>query len=130
MRKEREIIIIGDRVLISPDISSERTDSGLYLPQGIAEKEKVQFGYVVKVGPGYVMPHTDSPEPWLRERSEPQYIPLQVKPGDFAIFLRRDAIEIEYEGKKYLIVPQTGILAIIREKSGAPEIKKTTHTNW
>lgn len=117
MKKEKEIIIIGDRVLISPDTSKERTDSGLYLPQGLAEKEKVNGGYVAKVGPGYIVPHiADSSEPWLRKRTEPHYIPLQVRVGDYAIFLRKEAIEIEYDDKKYLIVPQSGILAVIRSK--------------
>ena len=123
MGKEKEIIIIGDRLLILPDSEHERTDSGLYLPQGVSEKEKIQTGYVVKTGPGYVIPHTDfSDEDWHGRRNEPVYIPLQVKKGDYAIFMRREAIEIEYEKKKYLIVPQSGILAIVREKLLPPEI--------
>jgi len=36
--------------------------------------------------------------------------------GDYAIFLRKEAIEIEYEEKKYLVVPQSGILAVVRSK--------------
>ncbi len=117
MKKEKEIIIIGDRVLINPDPGKDRTDSGLYLPQGLTEKEKVNGGYVAKVGPGYIVPHVaDSSEPWLSKRTETHYIPLQVRVGDYAIFLRKEAIEIEYEEKKYLIVPQSGILAVVRSK--------------
>jgi co-chaperonin GroES (HSP10) len=117
MKKAKEIVIIGDRVLISPDYSKDKTDSGLYLPQGIAEKEKVNAGYVVKVGPGYIVPYVqDSSEPWSTARKEPHYIPLQVRMGDYAIFLRKEAIEIEYEEKKYLIVSQSGILAVVRSK--------------
>ncbi len=115
MKKNKEIIIIGDRVLISPDTSREKTDSGLYLPQGIAEKEKVNGGTVVKVGPGYILPYKDSSEPWLSRSGEPQYIPLQVEEGDYAIFLRKEAVEIEYKEEKYLIVSQQGILAVVRE---------------
>lgn len=115
MKKSKEIIIIGDRVLISPDTSKEKTDSGLYLPQGIAEKEKVNGGTVVKVGPGYILPFKDSSEPWLNQSGEPQYIPLQVEEGDYAIFLRKEAVEIEYNEEKYLIVSQQGILAVVRE---------------
>ncbi len=115
MKKGKEIIIIGDRVLISPDPSKDQTDSGLYLPQGVAEKEKVNSGYVVKVGPGYIVPYApDSSEPWSSSKREPHYIPLQVKIGDYVIFLRKESIEIEYEEKKYLIVPQSGILAVVR----------------
>jgi co-chaperonin GroES (HSP10) len=117
MKKAKEIVIIGDRVLVSPDYSKDKTDSGLYLPQGIAEKEKVNAGYVVKVGPGYIVPYVqDSSEPWSTARKEPHYIPLQVRMGDYAIFLRKEAIEIEYEEKKYLIVSQSGILAVVRSK--------------
>lgn len=117
MKKAKEIIIIGDRVLISPDYSKDKTDSGLYLPQGIAEKEKVNAGYVVKIGPGYIVPFApDSTEPWSTRKKEPHYIPLQVRMGDYAIFLRKEAIEIEYEEKKYLIVSQSGILAVVRSK--------------
>ncbi|MBN2012135.1 co-chaperone GroES [candidate division KSB1 bacterium] len=123
MAKEKEILIIGDRLLVLPDTEDERTSSGLYLPQGVTEKEKVQTGYVVKTGPGYVVPHNEIPDDdWHGRRNEPTYIPLQVKKGDYAIFLRREAIEIEYEKKKYLIVPQSGVLAIVRERLLPPKI--------
>lgn len=116
MRGGKEFIIIGDRVLIAPDTTKSKTDSGLYLPQGVAEKEKVQSGFVVSVGPGYMIPNTESSEPWLHSNKEPQFVPLQVQEGDYAIFLRREAVEIEYESKKYMIVPQAGILAIVRDE--------------
>jgi len=117
MKKEKEIIIIGDRVLISPDPGKDRTDSGLYLPQGVAEKEKISAGYVIKVGPGYIIPYiADSSEPWKSKRNETYYITLQVRIGDYAIFLRKDAVEIEYDEKKFLIVSQSSILAVVRSK--------------
>jgi chaperonin GroES len=117
MKKEKEIVVIGDRVLVNPDPGKDRTDSGLYLPQGLAEKERIFGGYVVKVGPGYIIPHvTDSAEPWLSKRTKPHYIPLQVRMGDYAIFLRKEAVEIEYDEKKYLIVSQSSILAVVRSK--------------
>ncbi len=113
--KNKEIIIIGDRVLVEPDSEKNKTNAGLYLPPGISEKENVQSGIIVNVGPGYVVPSNDSSEPWANSVNEPRYIPLQVRIGDYAIFLKREAIEIEFDGKKYLIVPQIGILAIIRD---------------
>ena len=114
---KKEIIIVGDRVLIEPDILKDRTSHGLYLPQGIEEKEKIQSGYVVKVGPGYPLPEpaADSEEPWNRAHQETKYMPLQTEEGDYVIFLRKSAIEIEYEASKYLIVPQSAILLIIRD---------------
>jgi co-chaperonin GroES (HSP10) len=121
MQAHKDLMIIGDRVLIDPESDKERTESGLYLPQGIAEKEKIQGGTVVKTGPGYIVPSVaDSAEPWLNHRNETRYIPLQVQEGDYAIFLRKESVEVEYENKKYLIIPQAGILAVVREKSVIP----------
>ncbi len=117
MKLSKEIICIGDRILIAPDTDKNRTDSGLYLPQGLTEKEKVQSGYVVKTGPGYILPMAESAEPWLGRKSEPRYIPLQVRSGDYAIFLRKDAIEIDYDEKKYLIVPQSSVLVVVRDRA-------------
>ena len=53
--KLKKLIIIGDRLLIKPRRPDERTSSGLYLPPGVQEKEKVQQGYVIKTGPGYAI---------------------------------------------------------------------------
>jgi len=43
-----------------------------------------------------------------------KYIPLQAKEGDLAIFLRKEAFEIEFEKEKLLIVPQSSVLLLIR----------------
>jgi co-chaperonin GroES (HSP10) len=113
----RELIIIGDRVLVKPDNTKEMTNSGLYLPQGAYEKEKVHSGLVIKVGPGIPVPepHDISDEPWRKNNDEKkQYFPLQAKVNDRAIFLRSSAVEIEYENTKYVIVPHAAILALIR----------------
>ena len=112
-------MVIGDRVLIAHDQDENRTEFGLYLPPGVKEKEKVRGGYVIKVGPGYPMPDpTDSEdEPWSSTpRKEMKYIPLQVRPGDYAIFLNNSAIEIEFEKKQYVVVPQSAILALVRDQ--------------
>ncbi len=115
---EKKIIVVGDRVLIRPDESRARTSHGLYLPQGVEEKEKVQAGFVVKVGPGYPLaePGNLSDEPWEEQRNEPRYIPLQAEEGDYAIFMRKAAIEVEIDRQKYVIVPQSAILLLIREE--------------
>ncbi len=114
----KQFIVVGDRVLILPDGDKERNEHGLYLPPSVREKEKVQSGYVVKVGPGYPVPNPQfiDQEPWSTTPKEPvKYIPLQAEEGDYAIFLRDQAIEIEYESKKYLIVSQSAILVLIRK---------------
>ncbi|RKY57099.1 MAG: co-chaperone GroES [Candidatus Neomarinimicrobiota bacterium] len=117
MKKGQEIILVGDRVLIEPDTEKNKTPAGLYLPPGVKEKEKVQGGYVINTGPGFPLPiSTDlDNEPWTQDREEPHYLPLQAKEGDYAIFMRKSAVEIELEGKKYLIVPHSYILVLIRE---------------
>ncbi|MBI5476122.1 MAG: co-chaperone GroES [Ignavibacteriales bacterium] len=113
----KKMIVVGDKVLVIPDSDKERTEAGLYLPPTVREKEKIQSGYVVKVGPGYPVPNPNfiDQESWSTTPKDPvKYIPLQVEEGDYAIFLKDHAIEIEYETKKYLIVPQTAILLVIR----------------
>ena len=72
-------------------------------------------GYVVKTGPGYPVHEPGaSEEPWVTAKKEVKYIPLQASEGDYAIFLRESGIEIEFEGKKYLIVPHSSILGLVR----------------
>ena len=113
----RKIIVVGDRVLIKPKKMSERTESGLYLPPGVQEKEKIQSGYIMKTGPGYPIPMpVDEEESWKEVEEQVKYIPLQAKDGDLAIFLQKGAFEILYEGEKYFIVPQSSILMLEREE--------------
>jgi co-chaperonin GroES (HSP10) len=114
--KFKKLVIIGDRVLIRPSVPNQRTESGLYLPPGVQEKEKVQQGYIIKTGPGYAIPMPVEDEPWKSEDDKIKYIPLQAKEGDLAIFLVHGATEIVYQNEKYFIVPQNAILMIEREE--------------
>jgi chaperonin GroES len=109
---KKNLLIVGDRVLIKPDESTEKSSAGLYLPPTVKEKEKVQGGRVVKKGPGYPIPEPGGVEPWAKAPSK--YFPLEAQEGDYAIFLRNEAIEIEFEGTKYVIVPHSSILALVR----------------
>ncbi|MBU0634079.1 MAG: co-chaperone GroES family protein [Candidatus Omnitrophica bacterium] len=114
---DRELIIIGDRVLIRLDNEKEMTNSGLYLPQGAYEKEKVHSGKVIKTGPGIPVadPQELHKESWKQPtETEAKYVPLQAKVHDRAIFLRNSAIDMEFENTKYVIVPHSAILALIR----------------
>lgn len=108
--------MVGDRVLIKPKKASNQTESGLYLPPGVQEKEKIQSGYIVKAGPGYPLPlPADEEEAWKGKEESIKYIPLQAEEGDLAIFLQKGAVEIIYESEKYFIVPQASILMLERE---------------
>jgi len=115
--KLKKIIVVGDRVLIRLKKPNEKTGSGLYLPPGVQEKEKVQQGYIIKTGPGYPIPlPTEDQEPWLDSDEKVKYVPLQAKEGDLAIFLLSGAHEVIYENEKYFIVPQHSILMLEREQ--------------
>ena len=112
----KKFIVVGDRVLIRPATDAGKTDSGLYLPPGVSEKEKIQSGYVIKAGPGYPMGANIDEEPWKESKEAIKYIPLQVKEGDLAIFLQKGSIEVLYKDEKYFIVPQNQILMVEREE--------------
>ena len=115
---KRIIIVIGDRVLIRPDESAEKSPAGLYLPPTVQEKEDVWGGVVVEVGPGLPVsdPNSVEEEPWKTEIENVRYIPPQAETGDYALFLKKASVEINVEENKYLIVPQAAILVIIREE--------------
>ena len=117
LKNLQKFIVVGDRVLVRPEEDTSKTASGLYLPPGVSEKEKVQSGYIIKVGPGYPTASQSDEEPWKESKEPVRYIPLQAKEGDLAIFLRKEAYEIEFEKEKYLIVPQSAILLLIRNDS-------------
>ncbi len=115
--KLKKLIIVGDRVLVKPVKATERTSSGLYLPPGVQEKEKVQQGYVIKTGPGFPIPAiADDDEVWKEPQEKVKYIPLQAQEGDLAIFLLGGSTEVLYENEKYYIVPQHSILMLEREE--------------
>lgn len=115
--KLKKLIVVGDRVLIKPAKQSDKTSSGLYLPPGVQEKEKIQSGYVIKVGPGYPLPlPVDEDDMWKGKDEQVKYLPLQAQEGDLAIFLQKGAIEVIYEDEKYYIVPQASILMLERDE--------------
>ena len=115
--KLKNLIVVGDRVLIKTVKQSDKTSSGLFLPPGVQEKEKIQKGYIIKVGPGYPLPlPSDEDDIWKGKEDVVKYIPLQAKEGDLAIFLQKGAIEVLYDDEKYYIVPQASILLLEREE--------------
>lgn len=115
--KLKKLIVVGDRVLIRPAKDSDKTESGLYLPPGVQEKEKIQKGYIILTGPGYPLPlPADEDDVWKGKEESVKYLPLQAREGDLAIFLQKGAIEVIYEKEKYFIVPQASILMLEREE--------------
>ena len=84
---------LADRVLVEPKEAETKTASGLYIPD--TAKEKPQEGKVIAAGPG--------------KKDEP----MEVKVGDEVIYGKYAGTEVTVEGKKYLIVKQSEILAIL-----------------
>jgi chaperonin GroES len=116
-RYPKKLIVVGDRVLIRPDGGVEKTAVGLYLPQTVLDKDSVQSGTIVATGPGISLPDPMNPddEPWKSSDKVPHHISMQAQEGDYAIFLRKAAVEIKYDDKTYLVVPQSAILVLLRE---------------
>src|SRR6266516_2998671 len=118
MRKaKKDLIVVGDRVLVKVENGEERTNVGLYLPPTAVDNQAVQSGMIVATGPGLPLPAPDSSsdEPWVSSTSrETRFVPMQAKVGDYALFFRKAAVEITFEGERFLVVPQAAILALVR----------------
>ncbi len=84
---------LADRVLIEPKEAETKTAAGIYIPD--TAKEKPQQGTVVAAGPG--------------KKDEP----MEVKAGDQVIYGKYAGTEVTFEDKKYLIVKQSDILAVL-----------------
>ena len=120
---EKQLIVVGDRVLVRVEEGEERTKVGLYLPPTALDSQAVQGGRIVATGPGLPMPDLseNSEEPWRTGARETRFLPMQARAGDFALFFRKAAVEITFEGERYLVVPQTAILALVRDASATEE---------
>jgi co-chaperonin GroES (HSP10) len=119
IRKNKRLIVVGDRVLVKAEEGDQRTKVGLYLPPSAIDNQAVQGGEIVSAGPGLALPDlTDQggDEPWRVSGNgrEARYVPMQAVPGDFALFFRKAAVEITFENELYLVVPQSAILALVR----------------
>lgn len=84
---------LADRVVIEPKEAETRTASGLYIPDNA--KEKPQQGIIVAAGPG--------------KKDEP----MEVAVGDEVLYGKYAGTEITLDDKKYLILKQSDILAIL-----------------
>ena len=114
---KKELIVVGDRVLIRVEDGEERTKVGLYLPATAMEGQQVQGGTIVATGPGQPLPtvedHLD--EPWrITAGRDTRHVPMQARVGDYALFFRKAAVEITFEDERFLVVPQAAILTLAR----------------
>ena len=113
----KKLIVVGDRVLVKPEEGEERSKVGLYLPASAMDSQAVQGGKIVATGPGLPMPDPGATgdEPWRTGPRETRFVPMQAQPGDYALFFRKAAVEITFEGEAWLVVPQVAILALVRD---------------
>lgn len=118
-KSRKDLIVVGDRVLVAPEEGEERTNVGLYLPPTAVDRQAVQSGRIVATGPGTPLadPTELDDEPWKISGHAKKYVPMQARVGDYALFFRKAAVEISYEEKKYLVIPQAAILVLLRSKN-------------
>ena len=86
-----------DRVVIKDAEMEETTKGGLILTS--SAKEKLQYAYVVSVGPGGVVDGKD--------------VTMQVKEGQKVVYSKYAGTEIKLDGEEYKIIRQNDILAVI-----------------
>ncbi|HEX5052836.1 MAG TPA: co-chaperone GroES family protein [Planctomycetota bacterium] len=119
-RGNKQLLVVGDRVLVKPEKGEGMTKVGLFLPPGVLEKEEVRGGSIVAIGPGQPLPPPhEEHEPWKEGYRAPRFLPMQVGIGDYALFFRKAAIEITFEDEHFLVVPYGAILVLVRsDKDG------------
>ena len=89
---------LGSRLVIEPIEQEDITAGGIVLPE--TAKEKPQKGTVLAIGPG--------------ERNDAgERIPMDVKVGEVVLYAKYSGTEIKYDGKKLLILRESGVLAIL-----------------
>jgi chaperonin GroES len=89
---------LGDRLVIEPTEQQEQTASGIFLPE--TAKEKPQEGKVIAAGPG-------------ARKESGERIAMDVNVGDLVLYARYSGTNVKLQGKEYLILKETDVLAIV-----------------
>ena len=90
---------LGDRLIVEPIEQEEMTASGIVLPE--IAKEKPMQGKVLAIGPG-------------ARKEDGSRIAMDVSTGDTVLYAKYGGTEVKLENKKYLILKETDVLAIIQ----------------
>jgi len=91
---------LGDKVLVERVEAESKTAGGIVLPD--TAKEKPQRGKVVSVGEGKMLENGTRKE-------------VQVKKGDLVLFTSYAGSEVKIDGKEYLIMDESDIMAVIEK---------------
>jgi len=91
---------LGDKVLVERVEAESKTAGGIVLPD--TAKEKPQRGKIISVGEGKMLENGTRKE-------------VQVKKGDLVLFTSYAGTEIKIEGKEYLIMDESDIMAVIEK---------------
>jgi len=89
---------LGDRLIVEPIEQEELTASGIVLPE--TAKEKPMQGKVLAIGPG-------------ARKEDGSRITMDVSKGDTVLYAKYAGTEVKIENKKYLILKETDVLAIV-----------------
>ncbi|MEM7248554.1 MAG: co-chaperone GroES family protein [Acidobacteriota bacterium] len=111
---DQSLLVVGDRILVRPEDGESTTNTGLILPASVADRDEVQSGRVVAVGPGH--PVSNGRLVDEESRPEPRYVAMQAKVGDLAVFNRKAAVEIGVSGQKLVVVPHGAVLVLLRDE--------------
>jgi chaperonin GroES len=90
---------LGDRLIVEPIEQEEMTASGIVLPE--TAKEKPMQGKVLVIGPG-------------ARKEDGSRIAMDVSKGDTVLYAKYAGTEVKIENKKYLILKETDVLAIVQ----------------
>jgi chaperonin GroES len=93
---------LGDRLIVEPIEQEGTTASGIVLPE--TAKEKPMQGKVLAVGPG-------------ARNEDGARMAMDVSTGDTVLYIRYGGTEVKIESKKYLILKETDVLAIVQPSS-------------
>ena len=89
---------VGDRLLVKPNPSEEKTKSGIVLPD--SAKEKPQEGKVIAAGKGAI-------------DEKGNKIPMEVKVGNVVLYSKYSGTEVKIDGQEHLIIKESDVLAIV-----------------
>lgn len=90
---------MGDRLIVEPIEQEEVTASGIVLPE--TAKEKPMQGKVLAVGPG-------------ARKDDGSRAAMDVNQGDTVLYAKYAGTEVKLDGKKYLILKESDVLAIVQ----------------